>query len=315
MSKLKFFISLSIVLLLFKVELSAETSPFQYLRFHSSARSAALAGCFVSMPEDPNAVFFNPATIYTVDEKPFSSTFVKNVLDINAGLVTYTHEFEKNGGKFAGAIGYTNYGAFDKADKYGNITGSFGANDLTFQGSYANELDSNLYYGVSAKILFVNIEKASSFAFAVDAGLLYQFPDGRSNAGLSILHAGSQLTTLDGVHEALPLDIRMGINHRLRGLPLLVNASFHHLADKTNSLFDKFKNFSLGGELYIGGYVMLRLGYDNQIRNYTSLDSDKKFSGFSGGAGLKLENFNFDYGMSMMGSSATMHRFSIGMNL
>jgi hypothetical protein len=311
MNKLK---SLALILLLNASPLFADTSPFQFLNFQSSARSAGLAGCFVSMPNDANAVFFNPATIYTVKDKPLSFTFLKHVLDINSGLATY---IIKNGekGVFAEHISYTNYGSFDRADNQGNKNGTFGANTLSFGTSYSNELDSNLYYGVTAKLLWANIESQNTVALAIDAGLLYQLRDGRTNIGLSLLNIGTQLSKMNGYSESIPFDIRAGINHRLKGLPLLVNFSFHHLADNTNQFLDKFKNFSLGGELYIGKYVQARLGYDNQIRRLTSIDSDRKLSGFSGGVGVKANDFNIDYGIALMGSSATLHRFSISLNL
>jgi hypothetical protein len=47
----------------------------------------------------------------------------------------------------------------------------------------------------------------------------------------------------------------------------------------------------------------------------TSIDSDRKLSGFSGGVGVKANDFNIDYGIALMGSSATLHRFSISLNL
>ncbi len=314
MAKTKIFIA-ALALFLFGSSAFAQDSPYNFLRFLGSARSTALAGCFVSMPEDPNAVFYNPATIYTVEEKPFTATFMKHVLDINSGVVAYVRQFDENGGKWAGSIGYVNYGSFDAANTFGELTGTFGANDVAMQVSYSNELDTNLYWGATAKLIFVNIEDVNSFAAALDAGLLYRLPDGRSNVGLSILHAGAQLSKFSGVSESLPIDIRLGINHRLRGLPLLVNFSLHHLADETDDFFEKLKNFSIGGELYIGEYVMLRAGYDNQIRQFTSIETDRKLAGFSFGAGVKLENFNIDYGLALMGASANFHKFSVNMNL
>jgi len=315
MQKLSKLLLLFITVTFFSGTVKAETSPFYFLRISESARAAGLAGCFVSMPEDPSALVYNPATVSTVKDKNFSATFLKHVLDINSGLVTYVRKFEKYG-MFAGAVSYTNYGSFDYADAYGNRNGStFGANNLAFSLTYSNELDSNLYYGVSAKYIFANIEKANSSALALDAGLFYQIPDKRVNIGLSVLNVGAQISKFGGVSESLPLDVRLGINHRLRGLPLLVNFSFHHLSDKTNNFFDKFLNFSLGGELYIGKYLQARLGYDNNIRRLTSPDNNKQFSGFTAGLGVQLKDFNIDYGAVQIGSTALLHRFSLSLDL
>ncbi|TAL67917.1 MAG: PorV/PorQ family protein [Bacteroidetes bacterium] len=292
---------------------SSTTTPFQFLRFNESARAAALAGCFVSMTDDASAVFFNPAAISTVNDKHFSTTFLKHILDINSGNVSYIKKYDEVG-TFAGAVSFTSYGSFDYADQFANRNGTFGAIDMMLSGTYSNELDSNLYYGVSAKLFLVTLEKFSTTAFAVDAGLLYMMPEKRTNIGISILHAGTQITTIGGDYEGVPLDIRAGINHRLRGLPLLINFSFHHLADKTNNFFDKFMNFSIGGEIYFGNYVQARLGYNNQIRKETSPSTDRGLSGFSGGVGVKTRDINIDYGAAQYGKSAMLHRFTIGLD-
>ncbi|MFC2131379.1 PorV/PorQ family protein [Bacteroidota bacterium] len=248
----KYLLTLIVLVAISQVKLIADTSPFQALRFLGSARATALAGCFVSIPEDPAAVFYNPATIYTVEEKNFSTTFFKHILDINSGQVVYTLPEVQDwagDGKIAGSVSYNSFGSFDYADEFGNRNGTFGANDISLGATYANELDSNFYYGVTAKLLFINLEKANSFAFAFDAGFIYLIPDKRTNIGLSILHAGPQITTLDGESEPLPLDVRAGVSHRLRGLPLLINFSFHHLTDETENFFDKFLNFSISVSL------------------------------------------------------------------
>jgi len=290
-------------------------SPFQFLRYVSGARAAGLSGAFVSMTNDATALFFNPATISTVEEKPVSITFLKHVEDINSGNATYIIPTEEDG-ILAGSINYTNYGSFQYADKFGNRNGrTFGGNDLSMGVSYSNNLDTRLYYGVTLKFLYMNLEQYSSTAVAVDVGILYRLPDDRTNIGVSVLHSGTQLSTLDGVREDLPTDIRAGINHRLRGLPLLMNFTFHHLADQENDFFSRFRNFSIGGELQIGKYIQLRLGYDNQVRIFASPTADKGLSGISGGLGIKVNELNFDFALARYGSAATLQRFSLSFDI
>jgi hypothetical protein len=294
------------------VHLYAVNTPFQFLRFNSNARAAGIAGCFEAMPDDPGAIFFNPATISTVEEKHFSATFLKHVLDINSGNVVYIRKF-KNLGTFGAAVSFTNYGSFIRSDRYGSQIGSFSANDLIVSATYSNQLDTNLYYGISIKYLYNNIDKYNSSSIAFDAGLIYQIPDSRTNIGLSVLHAGAQLTKYVDFYEPLPLDVRFGVNNRLRGLPLLVNLSIHHLADESDSFFDKFLNFSIGGEFYFGEYVQARLGYDNQIRRKAAPQNDKQFTGLSAGIGIKTNTVNVDYAIAQYGYNTFLHR--IGINL
>ena len=299
---------------LFSFELKAETSPYHSLRYAATARTAGLAGAVVAIPNDAGTISINPASISTVNDKHFSASFIKHILDINSGNVSYIKEIEETG-TFAGFVSYTNYGSFTRADRDGNQTGTFNSSDLNLALCYSNELDSNFYYGVTAKYIYMNIDKYNSSAVALDAGLIYLMPDIRTNVGFSILNVGTQLSTFDGTKDKIPLDIRLGVSHLLRGLPLLVNFSLHHLADETDGFFEKFANFSIGGELYIGQYVQLRLGYDNHIRRYSAPSNEKKLAGLSGGIGLKLDDFNFDYSMSQVGVAATLHRFSLYLNI
>jgi hypothetical protein len=318
MSALRLFIAIALIALSSFIDTFADSSPFQFLRSNGSARATALAGSFVSVIEDPTAVFYNPASIYTVSQRNFSATVLKHVLDINSGQLSYIFPGKKAwalDGVISTSISYTNFGSFDYIDKNANKNGTFGANNLSLAATYANELDSNLFYGVTLELLYVNYEKSNSTAMAIDVGMLYKLADNRTNIGLSVLNVGTQLSTLDGTRESLPLDVRLGINHRLKGLPLLMNFSFHHLADGTDKFFDKFTSFSIGGELYLGKYLQARLGYDNQIRRYTAPEADRKLSGFSAGVGIQTTSINFDYGAAQMGTAALLHRISLSLNL
>lgn len=302
-------------ILLCSFNLYSEETPFNFLRYISNARAAALSGAVVSITNDPSVVFYNPASISTVQDKDFSVTFLKHVLDINSGNISYVRKLDDIGVVSANLV-FTSNGSFDYADDKGNLSGStFGANDLAFGFSYSNILDTNLYYGATLKFMFVSLEKYSTSAVAVDAGLLYRLKDNRTNVGLSILHAGTQLSKIGGVSENPPIDIRAGINHRLQGLPLLVNFSLHHLADETDKFVDKLKNFSLGGEFYIGKYIQLRAGYENMIRSVTASKQNKGLTGISAGLGIVTKNFNFDYAYTRYGEAAHLHRFSLALDL
>ncbi|MCX8054714.1 MAG: PorV/PorQ family protein [Ignavibacteria bacterium] len=304
-----------VVFLLMNVAVYADNTPFNFLRNIASARAAALGGSFASVIDDPSAVFYNPATLSTIESNNFSFSFTKHILDVNSGNLVYIHDFD-NIGRLAGSASFTSYGSFDYYDSDGNkLPGSFSANDLMFGVSYTNTLDTNLYYGVTLKFAYLSLEKASTSAMAIDAGLIYLLPDGRSNLAFSILHAGTQLSTLEGRKENMPLDVRIGANHRLRGLPLLANINFHHLADKSKNFISKFRNFSLGGEIYLGRYLQLRVGYNNHIRSKIASTFDKGMTGFSGGLGIVLEDFNIDYGFSQYGDGANLHRLSVSTHL
>lgn len=294
----------------------ADDTPYNFLRFNSTARAAALSNAVTSIEGDASFLLFNPALLQTAGDKTFYATFSKHVLDINSGNVIYKiNQFDLDSANLAVQVNFNSYGSFDYIDNTGNLYGNgFTGADVSFGATYSNELDSNWYYGVTGKFIYLTLEQQSSVAFGVDAGMFYKYND-RTNFGISILHLGSELSSLNGQTATLPTDVRIGANHRLKGMPLLVNISFHHLADETDSFFDKFKNFAIGGELYLSKVINLRVGYDNQIRNFASADESKGLSGLSGGIGIKFEHLNFDYGYAEYGASIGLHRFSLSMEL
>ena len=293
------------------VELYAQ-SPFDFIQMGISARSAGLGGAFTSITNDQTTVFFNPGALSSVEKSSVSATFMQHVLDIASGQAIYTLPFDKNSSeRFAVSAIYTSYGAFDRTDEFGSITGTFSANNVAFMGSYSNELDSTLSYGCNAKFLYASLDDLASTAIALDAGVLYRLPASRTNIGFSILNIGTQLSTFTGFTDRLPVDVRLGINHRLRGLPLLLNFTFHHLADDADAFFDRVGNFGIGGEFILSKIVNLRLGYDNYIRNATSIQGQRRFSGFAAGIGVKTEYVIIDYAASALGTAGSIHRLTV----
>jgi len=293
---------------------NAETNPFSFLGTNSSARASALSGAFVSFQDDVSGVFYNPALLNTITNKRIATTFQKHVLDINSGNIVYLRP-KYDFGNLALSANFLDYGSFDRRGKDGTKSGgTFGGQNLSINFAYANEIDTNFYYGVTLKYIYSSLDKYGASAFAIDAGLLYKYND-RTNIGVSILNSGMQLTKFNGETYNLPLDIRAGFSHRLKGLPILFNFSFHHLADSEDNFFDRFSHFAIGGEIYFGKYVIGRLGYDNKVRNEISPDIERGLSGFSGGIGVNLNDFNIDYSINKYGADAIIHRFSLSLDI
>ncbi len=291
-----------------------QASVFSFMRYGLSARHAALGGATNALTNDPTTVVLNPATLTTVEGSRVSATVLKHVLDINSGLAVYSTELE-SGATVAATAVFSSYGSFDRADELGTRFGTFGANDVAFGVSYANEIDTMFSYGATAKFLYSGVADMASTAVAIDAGLLVRFPATRTNIAISASNLGVQLSTFDGTSDRLPVDVRIGLNHRLRGLPLLVNVSLKHLADDVPTLADRLLNFSVGGELYLGKAVQLRLGYDHASRNTTGVPVATQLTGLSGGIGINVKTIGIDYALSTFGSAAILHRLSVGLRL
>ncbi len=285
-------------------------STFDFLRNDVGARAASLAGSFISMTEDPNTIFYNPAGLGTMGGPYGSVGFFKHLLDINAGYVSFAEPLSDIGTIGAGIL-YTNYGSFDQTDDLGNALGTFNANDFAFVAGFSDMLDENLYYGVSAKFIYSKIASYSSTGVAADLGILYRIPDSRLTLGASIRNIGSQLSSYISTRESLPLDVAVGASVVPRGLPLLLNLNFHKLNESVDTFGDRFRSFSIGGEFTLSRAVRLRFGYDNERRKELKIGTSAGLAGFSGGLGITVSDYVVDYALSSLGKIGNLHRISL----
>ncbi len=297
------------------LSIAQQQNTYDFLNLNVDARSSAMAGSFVSVDNDVNAIFYNPAGLATLKGKQASVGFFKYLLDINSGNVSYSQKY-KELGYFGAGIRYVNYGTFDKYDESYQNLGSFGASDLALSLGYANVYKENFKYGANAKFIYSNIDEYSSVGLALDLGALYTIPEHRMNFGLSVLNLGTQVKKYLSTNESLPLDIRIGMTKSLEHLPLTVNLGFARLADTYDNFFERFKNIVVGGEFVLNDYVLFRLGYNNAERKNYKTGSSIGISGFSAGIGIIFtDKYKLDYAFNSLGNIGAAHRFNLGFNL
>jgi len=289
-----------------------DNSSYDFLKVDPSARSSALAGAFETTTDDPNIIFYNPAGLSTMTKKKVSAGFWKYLLGINFGAISYVQKY-KNIGWFGAGAKYFNYGTFDYTDENGVTSGTFGASDLMLSLGYSNYLYDIVNYGVNVKYIYSKIAGYNSSAFAVDFGLMYVIPSDQIQLGLSVNNLGSQINSYIDTKEKLPLDIRIGASKKLEHLPLRLSFSLSNLNQSRDKFIQRFKSFSLGGELSFSENVAVRIGYDNQKRQDLKLGTSLGIAGFSAGIGIKfLNRYQFDYALNSFGKVGSMHRFNLG---
>lgn len=310
--KLTSFAALFLVVFFTKNSFSQNT--FEFLRVDMSARAAALGGTFVSNNDDPNVIFYNPAGLNSLSEKPISFSFVKHLLDINLASLSYSMAFEDIG-RFGSAIKYINYGTFTEADEFGNRGSEFGAGEVAFILGYANALDENFNYGANVKFIYSKIADRSATGIGFDIGLNYIVSEENLAVGFAALNVGAQLTSYYETKEELPLDIVIGVSKRLAHLPLRLSLDFHKLNAESDDFAQRFKAFSIGAEFTLSKVLRLRFGYDNEKRNDLKVGTSAGIAGFNAGLGALISNYTFDYGFSSMGVIGALHRISVSTTL
>lgn len=302
----------AVVLVLFiTTSFGQDKGTYSFLRNDIGARAAGLNGSFVSMTNDPNVIFYNPGALTTLTESRGSVGFLKHLLDVNGGYVSYSMSLQGIGNMGAG-ISFMDYGSFTQTDESMNTLGTFGARDIAVIVGIGRSIDEVTSVGINLKIIYSSLAEFSSSGLAVDMGVLYQIPSQNITLGASVLTLGTQIKTYSGTKEPLPLDVKIGITKRPEHLPVLLNLDFHHLTDQQTDLLSHFSAFSLGAEFLMSESVRLRLGYNNQQRKELKLGTSAHLAGISIGGGIVLGEYVVDYAFNSYGKIGSLHRISIG---
>lgn len=275
---------------------------FNALRLTPSARAAALGGSLqATYGEDINTVFYNPALLNERMHRSLSVSYLKHLVDINAGSTVYGWHFEGIA-TLAGGIRFLHWGTLQGADAAGMRTGSFGASDLIFTIGAARAHNAKFRYGANIHVVYSTIEQASASALAADVGLHYYLAGQQISITASAHAMGVTLSSLGPTDDVLPFDLRIGITKQLRYVPFLVTLTGRHL----HTIFDAqlgdnvagkiFDHILVGGEFQVSRNLALRIGYDH--RQHTSLqktDSRLDLAGFGVGFGIHIRRFRLDY--------------------
>ncbi len=286
----------------------AGTSAYQFLKIGQGARAVAMGGAFTGLADDENGLYWNPAGLVQAKGKIATFSYNNYLADIQSGFLGYLSPYGE-----ADALGisllYMNYGEMDRMDEEGIKQGTFGASDMAFSLSYAKPIKDRLSVGINGKIIYERIEDYRSDSYAIDLGGLYRLASGKTRFGLMVQNLGFQRSGLTSAHkDPLPTTLRLGLSHRLKGLPLLVDLDLAKPWD--NDLY-----FSLGGELYSLRPLILRFGYNYQ-KSKADGSSGDKLAGGSWGLGIRWRRFRFDYAyvfsFACLGGN---HRFSISKSL
>ena len=286
----------------------AGTSAYQFLKIGRGARAVAMGGAFTGLADDENGLYWNPAGLVQVKSKMAAFSYNSYLADIQSGFLGYLSPYGE-----VDALGvsllYMNYGDMDKMDEDGIKRGTFGANDMAFSISYARQVKDRLSVGINGKIIYERIDDYVSDSYAIDLGGFYRLASEKTRFGLLVQNLGFQRSGLTSEHkDPLPTTLRLGLSHRLKGLPLLVDLD---LAKP----WDDDPYFSLGGELYSLRPLILRFGYNYQKSKADGSNGDK-LAGGSWGLGIRWRRFRFDYAyVFSFASLGGNHRFSVSRNL
>jgi len=262
----------------------------------ASARTDALGGAFTGVADDPSALFFNSAGLSSLQDARISlnhnsylaGTFEETLLvGLPAGDL----------GGFAGAVQYVFWGTLDERNAFGVDQGTSGDSDIALSLGWGKALSKNFSIGAAVYGTQQKIVDTLYSSLSGQVGLLW-IPWKDFRAGLVYTGFG---TPVSG--QSLATDLKGG-----------VSKLFRWGSDKTfllafSGYYEPNGVSQLQGGLEAGFQknYFIRAGYqlplsDNQISGFT---------GFTAGAGVRIESLTLDYAFVPYGDLGTSNRVSL----
>ncbi|MGD0581966.1 MAG: type IX secretion system protein PorQ [Bacteroidales bacterium] len=304
---------------------------YDFLDLTHSSLVTSLGGTNVSLlNDDLNMAYLNPALLSSSMDNSLAINYVNYFAGINYGMTMYSKSYAGIG-SFAAGITYLNYGTFQETDESGNITGTFTAAEYALSLIYSRTIDSLFSFGVDLKPVLSNLEKYTSFGFAVDAGAAYHSRNGLFSAGLAFKNIGMQITTYTGgARESLPFEIQAGVSQKLGHAPFRFSLTLRHLEkfdltynytsatnpSSTQSFKDGFgenllRHVIIGAEIIPQKNFYFSAGYNYQRREELQVESKVSTVGFSWGFGINTSFMSIGFGRATYHLAGSSNNISL----
>ncbi len=287
---------------------NAGTTAYSFLKIGVGARAVGMGNAFVGLADDQSALYFNPAGLTQLAGRSFTTNYNNYLTDIQSGFIGYIHPYDEKT-RIGLSINYFNYGSFDRTDEDGGNLGTFGAADFALIATYAKKVNPTISLGVNGKFILEKIDDYTSDALALDLGAFHESKGKSLRLGAVVQNLGYQLKSFSAGHkESLPVEVRAGVSHYVRGVPLLV-------AIDVAKPFDNDIYFCLGGEFLSLKPVFLRMGWSSFGKNHKTGSDKDNLAGLSFGLGVNWKAYRFDYAYSSYADLGGVHRISISGDL
>jgi len=265
------------------------------------ARSDGMGRAFAAVADDANMIWWNPGSMAFT--RGHDASFVYTPLvpdlapDVNFSYFSYVQHVEGWGGLGA-AVSYLSYGKSEGSDAAGDPTGTFNSYEIAPAIAYGTELADNLGFGVSLKLIRVDLAPASvtldnragqGTTFAADIGTLYKVPKWKAAFAAVLQNLGPDIAYIDeDQSDPLGRNLKIGISYT----PF--SNEIHRVliaADANRFLLPEEKLgvsvWDAGLEYEFNRLIAIRAGYVS--------DPVGDITDYTWGMGLGYRGFRFDY--------------------
>ncbi|NSW94878.1 MAG: type IX secretion system protein PorQ [Bacteroidales bacterium] len=319
---------LNIVLFIVSLPLHPQTggdNVYEFLNLTHSGLVSSIGGNNVSLFENLNMSYHNPALLNASMNKSLVIDFTNYFAGINYGLVMYgISSGEKY--NFAAGITYLNYGSFTEADATGNLIGTFTASEYALNLILSRNIDSLFSVGVNLKPILSHLEKYNSFGIAFDIGLAWHSRSRLISAGLTARNTGYQITTYAGEQrQKLPFEVIAGFSARLAHAPFRFSLTARHLEkfdltyqyagtedEQNNGVLENIMRHMIAGvELIPHKNFYFSAGYNYQRRRELQTEAKVSTSGLSWGFGIRSSYISIEFGRSAYHLAGSSNHISL----
>ncbi|MCK4665376.1 PorV/PorQ family protein [Candidatus Dependentiae bacterium] len=254
---------------------NAGTAGAVFLKIPVSARASAMGDAFVSLTNDANAIYWNPAGLTKVEGTSISFTHQDLITDIAYEYIGGA--FKLDFGTLGFGVSYLHMGDIDKttAVEPDGTGETFTSTDMAIAVAAA-KMFGDISFGLSLKYISEKIDDASASTPALDIGLGYMMNENLS-LGLAITNIGGTLKW-DEESDPLPMTVKAGIGYMMMDGDLVLSLDL-------NAPSDADIRGGFGVEYTIAKMIAIRAGYKVGYDIYD----------MTAGIGIKYGNFAFDF--------------------
>ena len=261
-----------------------------------SARDLSMGSAFVGVADDLSSLFFNTAGLSCLQRSEVALHHNSYLAGTFQETLTAGFPVGDMGG-IAFALDYINWGTLDLRDSFGQSQGSYNDSDVGFTAGWGKEWAKGFSTGLSLRALQQKVVNDLYTSLAGDLGLLWS-PVQDLRLGASYLNLGTPVAG-----SSLSQELLLGSSLKLafsRDFSLLTALSGTYTPGSVGS-------GQCGLEGVLNRQWALRLGY--QIPFYN--DQVGGLTGFTAGAGLRVDALSLDYAYLPFGTLGTSNRISL----
>jgi len=278
------------------------TSGAQFLEINPTARATAMGDVYLSVANDAEALYLNPAGISAFPARSVIFSHIRYPADIQLNFlgVTYPTSF------LGGVVGFSAVSlSMDdmpvRTPAHPEGTGqTFTASDYSAALTYSRRLTDRFSVALTGKFISEYYADESAFGWAFDIGTLYLTGFKNMRIGMCISNFGPDMKFIEQTYP-LPMNFKFSISSDI------LSSTRHKL---TLGFYgshpnDNVEKFALGGEYWFQNLAALRGSY--------KIQHDSEVFNLGGGVRVPIGqvNLRLDYAFSKMKNLADLHRFTI----